>query len=114
MPQLQYHTILKIDDSLEVIVRYIEAAVLFIANLFGVTSENKTKRGICPFQFDLCISSGASIEITKGAEIMDDKSRQTGYSVLELPRHPNPMCPKPGHGLLLKAVAAPEFISTSD
>lgn len=73
LPQLQYHTILKIDDSLEVIVRYIEAAVLFIANLFGVTSNNKTKRGICPFQFDLCISSGASIEITKGAEIMNDK-----------------------------------------
>ena len=79
LPQLQYQSILKINDSLEVIMRYIEAAVTFIANLFGVTSENKTKRGICPFQFDLCITSGVSTEITSNDEDDDDNEEDDDY-----------------------------------
>ena len=48
----------KINDSLHLITKYIEASIEFIADLLNEAGPERTMRILCPFQFDLCIACG--------------------------------------------------------
>eukprot|EP01084_Bolivina_argentea_P024205 45137_1 len=61
-PQLILQPSIRINDSLEKTITYLESACTFIQTLITdklitESSSNNTMRAMCPFQFDLCIAS---------------------------------------------------------
>ena len=58
--RLLFNALMKIDDSIPDILSYGISAIDFITNLLD--QQDKSLNTICPFQFDLCIATGAPIE----------------------------------------------------
>eukprot|EP00486_Rosalina_sp_Unknown_P008280 CAMPEP_0201594154 /NCGR_PEP_ID=MMETSP0190_2-20130828/191552_1 /ASSEMBLY_ACC=CAM_ASM_000263 /TAXON_ID=37353 /ORGANISM="Rosalina sp." /LENGTH=698 /DNA_ID=CAMNT_0048053647 /DNA_START=22 /DNA_END=2119 /DNA_ORIENTATION=- len=58
--RLLFNSLQKIDDSIPDILSYASAALDFITNL--VDAQSKSLQNVCPFQFDVCMCTGAPIE----------------------------------------------------
>eukprot|EP01083_Nonionella_stella_P171344 585102_1 len=69
-PKLEFSGGLCINDSLERTAHYICDASTFVWNL--VETANKSKTGLCPFQMDFCIISGAPASREKKEDVASD------------------------------------------